>query len=71
MPAKGSNHYCAKLTEQVIPEIRRLLKTGMKMSHIADRFGVSYYAIRDIRDGETWRHVTNDSRRLNERPSVG
>jgi len=63
VPAKGSNHYRSKLNERVIPEIRRLLETGMRVSHIADRFGVSYSTIRDIRDGETWRHVTNDSRR--------
>lgn len=57
MPAKGSKHYCAKITEEIVPEIRRLIRTGMRLSQIAERFGVSYYSIRDLKDGETWKHV--------------
>lgn len=60
----GSDHYCAKLTEAKVAEIVIRLGTGERASRIAVDYGVSYYAVRDIRDGETWKHVKRNCRSI-------
>lgn len=59
---RGSKSVKAKLTEEDIPNIRKLLKKYQGvwggMSKIARKYGVHAATIRDIRDGLTWAHVT-------------
>jgi hypothetical protein len=56
-PALGSAQGSSKLTEDDIPEIRRLISIGWKNTEIADLFGVSAAPISYIRNGLAWRHV--------------
>ncbi len=53
----GSAHHSAKLTEQQIPEIRRLCRLGVSKVEIAKRFGVRSYTIYSIAQGSTWKGV--------------
>ena len=55
--SRGSKNPSAKLSEDDVREIRQLLGT-QKLTSIARQFGVSIHAIRRIRDGETWTHVS-------------
>ena len=51
---RGSSHPDAKLTEEMVREIRSQKVGGVAM---AARFGVSYSAIKRVRSGKTWRHI--------------
>lgn len=53
----GSNHPNHKLVEKDVPEIRKLLSQGFKISAIAEIYGVSNCPISMIRRGKSWRHV--------------
>lgn len=53
----GSRMYCAKLTEQDIPEILRFRAQGETFKAIAARFGVCRTTIRYIVAGRLWKHV--------------
>lgn len=57
--AEGSKSARAKLTEENIPDIRRIIASGKRgvMTVAAKKYGVDVATIRDIRDGKTWRHV--------------
>lgn len=56
--AKGSANGRAKLTEDQVVEIKRLLRAGdISQAEIARTFRISKSVIRDIRRGRTWRHV--------------
>jgi hypothetical protein len=55
--SRGSGRPLAKLTEDDIPRIRRLLRQGHKMGDIGNRFGVSGAAIGFIKNGKTWTHI--------------
>jgi len=48
----------AKLNEQQVREIRRMLADGKSQTKIAKEFGVCQYTIWDIKRGATWSHVT-------------
>lgn len=54
---KGIQNGRAKLNEQDVLEIRKLLQEGLSSSKIANRFGVGKTAISDIKNGKTWSHV--------------
>jgi hypothetical protein len=56
--SRGSAHVASSLCEAEVRTIIRLLKRRIPMLQIADRFAVSDSAIRCIRDGVTWSHVT-------------
>jgi hypothetical protein len=57
---RGSNAVAAKLTEEQVLKIKRLLQyTPNTMKVIADLFGVSIASIKDINRGRSWTHVTN------------
>lgn len=47
----------AKITVDDVREIRHLLKLGVRQADIAVRFGVSRYAVTDIKRGKTWSYV--------------
>lgn len=53
----GSQRKEAKLTEELVREIKILLKEGVSISHLQKNFGMSGGALRCIRAGTTWKHV--------------
>ena len=59
---KGENNTQAKLTEQVVIEIKTaLLKPYRGINNdLGRKYGVSSYAISDIKRGRRWSHVTID-----------
>ncbi len=54
---EGSRHKLAKLTEDNVRLIKRLLKAGHKHKDLAVQFGVSYGKIGHISTGLSWKHV--------------
>ncbi len=52
---KGEQHYCAKLTEDNVREIRR--RKDESLNDLAAEFGVTRVAIRNVIMKETWRHI--------------
>lgn len=55
--ARGVAHGLAKLNEQQVSEIKRLLAEKQQQKVIAARFGVNHRTIYSIASGRTWRHV--------------
>lgn len=54
---RGDSHYARKLTDKDIPKIRARLLRGEKQTDIAKDYGVSNYAIHDIKRGKSWKHI--------------
>lgn len=54
--AKNQRHGMAKLTDNQVRAIRKLLLT-LSQHQIAKEYGVSQTAIRDISTGKRWRHL--------------
>lgn len=54
---RGENVKLAKLTEQNVREIKRLLANGESLSSVARRFHVDVSTIFNIKHGKTWTHV--------------
>ncbi|WP_186446349.1 helix-turn-helix domain-containing protein [Neobacillus bataviensis] len=55
---RGTENSHAKLTEDDVEEIVMLLEMGIPMPQIAKQFDVSKDTIWDIRNGESWKHIT-------------
>lgn len=55
---RGSTHGLAKLTESQVVEIKAAIANGEPLSRIAARYPVGVTAIRAIKTGNTWRHVS-------------
>lgn len=55
--AKGSINGSAKLSEDDVKEIKRLLKTSMTQTEISDLYGVKQNTISGIKTGKFWKHV--------------
>lgn len=55
--ARGSKKKLAKLSEAVVPEIRRRHEAGETQATIAAAFGVSVRTIRSVVKRELWAHV--------------
>lgn len=56
--ARGRDHHRAKLTEENVREIRRLLREGVIQNvKIAKMFGVTKMTIGHVKAGRVWRHV--------------
>jgi group I intron endonuclease len=53
----GSNHSMAKLTEAQVVEIKKQLLNGLLPKQVSDNLKVSYYSVKDIHKGKTWKHV--------------
>lgn len=54
---KGIQNGRAKLNEENVLEIKKLLRSGLSYSKIAEKFGVGKTAISDIKNGKTWSHI--------------
>lgn len=57
---KGENHGCAKLTNEDVIEIKKLLMDGESQRAIANTFNVSRNTITFIQKGKTWTHIHVD-----------
>ena len=53
----GSNHKMAKLTEEQVIEIKKELANGLFPKQVADKLKLSYYSIKDIHRGKTWKTI--------------
>lgn len=53
-PSRGS-HGMAKLNEDQVSEIRKMLASGARQTDIASKFGVSRYSISHIKLGKNWK----------------
>jgi hypothetical protein len=53
----GSSHGCAKLNEQQVLQIRRLVSDGKTLSEVAKIYGVSQRTIHRIKHGLNWKCV--------------
>jgi group I intron endonuclease len=53
----GSSHKMAKLTEKKVVEIKKQLLSGLLPKQVADILKVSYYSVKDIHRGKTWKHI--------------
>lgn len=56
--AQGQSHGKAKLTDSQVMYIKRMLRYGGKSGAIARVFGVDRTAIKKIKTGENWSHIT-------------
>ena len=54
---KGETHCHAKLTDDAVREIRRLLAGGVRQREIAAAYGVAAQQISEIKLDKAWRHV--------------
>lgn len=54
---KGVRHHAAKLNDDQVREIRRMLVSGKKGKDVARLFGVTASLIAQINIGKQWRHV--------------
>ncbi len=57
----GSRHGNARLTEARVQAIRLLLADGIAVGPIATCLGVSMQTIMAVRDGRSWRHVSEEA----------
>ena len=53
----GCNHRNAKLTDANVIKIKEELKKGLLPKQVADNLNLSYYSIKDIHRGKTWKHI--------------
>lgn len=54
MTLPGSQHWCAKIDEASVSEVRRLIASGRHHKVVAEETGVSIFSVRDIAKGKTW-----------------
>jgi len=54
---KGERHKNAKLTDQQVIEIKRLLREGVRQAEIARRLGVRPPNVSKIANGQRWSHI--------------
>jgi FixJ family two-component response regulator len=47
----------AKLTEEQVIEIKKQLASGLLPKQVADKLELSYYSIKDIHRGKTWKNI--------------
>jgi predicted transcriptional regulator len=56
--SRGEHRYNAKLTDDLVREIRRLHQEGMRGRAIGKAFGLTESAVSAIVRGKAWKHVT-------------
>src|SRR3990172_2006040 len=54
---KGSEHGCAKLTQELVIEIRRRREAGEKKGPLAEEFGISPQHVCSLWKQRTWKHL--------------
>lgn len=54
----GSRNFNAVLSESSVKQIKKLLKDGISVKEISQKFGVSLNTIYSIRNNKTWNHVS-------------
>lgn len=55
---KGESHMRAKVTDEIVREIRRREQLGLaKSKSLVAEFGINLKAIYNIRKGRSWKHV--------------
>lgn len=54
---RGEKHPHARLTEDDVRLIRRLVAGGETQASVARRFGISVHHVASIHRGYAWRHV--------------
>lgn len=54
---KGSQHWCARLTEDEVREMRQLRRVGVILADLAVLYDVGISAVHSIVTYKTWRHV--------------
>jgi hypothetical protein len=54
---RGSDHPCAKLTEDQVREIRNLRAQGHLLEELAEKFGIRFQAVSSICRRQTWKHI--------------
>jgi hypothetical protein len=57
-PARGEKHPKARLTADLVVEIRARYATGPNVSALAREYGISRGTIHDLVAGRTWTHVS-------------
>jgi hypothetical protein len=57
IPFIGSNHGCAKLDEEKVLEIKKLLASGETHCNVGKMYNISSSLISKINKGEIWKHV--------------
>ncbi|HHT8992790.1 TPA: HNH endonuclease [Burkholderia cenocepacia] len=55
--AKGSTQWASKTDEQVVAQIKILIRDGKRVVDISRQFDVSQQMVTNIKAGRTWRHV--------------
>lgn len=56
--ARGERASTAKLTNEAIPIIRKMLADGEATKVVAKRFGVLPHTIRNVKNGKSWTHIS-------------
>lgn len=55
--SKGSKNGSSKLNEEQVRDVKALIKNGIPLKKIAQKYGVSQSTISDIKAGRTWNHL--------------
>lgn len=59
-PRRGEKNPHAKLTDEKVKEIRKLIKSGKRCTVIAREYGVCSSVIYGVRDRKGWKHIPED-----------
>ncbi len=54
---RGSECKTSKLSEEIVSQIKEMIRDGISMAEISRMVNVSDTAIHFIKDGKTWKHV--------------
>ena len=54
---KGVNHRDAKITEEQVKEIKKLIEQGLGNTEIAKQYPIKPNVVYQIRTGKTWKHI--------------
>jgi hypothetical protein len=54
---RGSASHFAKLSEELVSDIRKLFNSGESKARLATTYGVCWTAVNDIVKRKTWKHI--------------